>query len=77
MNVVYGTKKLLTTLLFFGMIPHDEKPLCSYNETYSVMLDGSILGRVYETEAQEFCDKLRAYKINAEHSEVSCTPCTH
>ena len=62
-NQFYKTEKMFGTMYTFGMLPNDEKPLCKYSNTYIVMCDGKLVGRVYDEEAQEFTDKLRAYKV--------------
>ena len=57
---------LANLLMSLGMIPNGLPLPGSYSSSYLVLVDGKIVGRVNEDDAEEFIDKLRYLKVTAQ-----------
>ena len=62
MNTPIPTGHLKKILISFGMVPNGMPFPGKYSESYIVVLDGKIVGRVHDDEAEEFITKLRYRK---------------
>ena len=61
-NTPIPTGHLKKTLISLGMVPNGMPFPGKYSESYIVVLDGKIVGRVHDDEAEEFIAKLRYRK---------------
>lgn len=61
-----NTSTLGPLLSSLGMVSLDFQPIQPYKEFYPVILDGKVMGRVHQDDAQPMAEQLRLLKVKGQ-----------